>query len=64
MIKSILKTGTYSIMHMIVAIIVAYALSNDWRVALGIGLIEPVVQTVAYHLHEKFWNNTANTAPA
>lgn len=43
-------------MHMSVAIMVAYVLSGDWRIALGIGIVEPMVQTVFYHLHEMFWS--------
>ncbi len=52
---SYLKTLTYAGMHFVVAVTVAYAISRNWVMALGIGLIEPVVQTVAYHLHERFW---------
>ena len=51
-----LKPVTYSIMHLSVAIAVAYALTRDWRIALGVGVIEPMVQTVAYMLHEKAWS--------
>lgn len=43
-------------MHMSVAIAVAYALSGDWRIALGIGVIEPIVQTVFYSFHEHVWS--------
>ncbi|MDJ0685883.1 MAG: DUF2061 domain-containing protein [Alphaproteobacteria bacterium] len=49
------KSSTYAVMHMVVAMAVAFALSGDWRIALGIGLIEPMVQTVAYAVHERFW---------
>jgi uncharacterized membrane protein len=40
-------------MHLSVAITVAFVLTRDWRIALGVGVIEPMVQTVAYMLHEK-----------
>ncbi len=50
------KPVTYSIMHFAVAISVAYALTQDWRIALGVGVIEPMVQTVAYMIHEKAWS--------
>lgn len=50
-----LKPLTYSIMHLCVAISVAFALTGDWRIALGVGVIEPIVQTGAYMLHEKAW---------
>ncbi|WP_428482013.1 DUF2061 domain-containing protein [Pyruvatibacter mobilis] len=51
------KTFTYSVMHMAVAIAVAFVLSGSWVVAFSIGLIEPLVQTVAYHLHERAWGH-------
>ena len=51
-----LKPLTYSAMHLCVAVTVAYVLTRDWRIALGVGVIEPMVQTVAYMLHEKAWS--------
>lgn len=49
------KTTSYALMHLTVAIAVAYALTNDWRIALGVGIVEPMVQTVAYTIHERLW---------
>lgn len=49
------KTLSYSVMHLTVAITVAYALTQDWRAALAIGLIEPIFQTMAFAIHEKVW---------
>lgn len=53
--RQILKTTTYAVMHFVVAVAVAYALTQNWQIALGIGLIEPIVQTVAYTIHERLW---------
>lgn len=50
-----LKTLTYSAMHFCVAISVAFALTRSWKAALAIGMIEPLIQTVAYALHERVW---------
>jgi uncharacterized membrane protein len=58
MVRMAAKTATYSAMHMAVAITVAWAISGDWRVALGIGLIEPLVQTIAYTIHERLWTRS------
>jgi len=55
MARQVKKTATYSVMHMVVAMGVAFALTGSWVVALGIGLIEPIAQTIAYHFHEKAW---------
>ncbi|HEX7886203.1 MAG TPA: DUF2061 domain-containing protein [Phenylobacterium sp.] len=49
------KTFSWSLVHMTVAIAVAYALTQNWRAALAMGLIEPVFQTIAFALHERAW---------
>ena len=49
------KTASYGIMHLCIATTVAYAVTGNWQMSLGIGLIEPAVQTVAYVLHERAW---------
>ncbi len=49
------KTFTYAILHVCVATAVAYTLTGNLAVALGIGLIEPVVQTFVFALHEHLW---------
>lgn len=53
---SLMKTSTYAVMHMGVAICVAYVLSGSWKIALAIGLVEPMVQTVFYFFHERVWH--------
>lgn len=58
-----LKTLTYSLMHFTVAITVAYALTGSWQAALAIGMIEPLVQTAAYTLHERAWEKAGRGAP-
>ena len=51
-----LKVATYGVMHLIVAVIVAYAITRDWRLALAVGLIEPFFQTIAYSFHDRIWH--------
>ena len=55
MSRKLIKTATYSVMHLTVAVTVAYVLTRDWHIALGVGIIEPIVQTVAYTIHETLW---------
>lgn len=50
-----LKTVTYGLMHFTVAVLVAFALTRDIRIALAIGIIEPLVQTVFFTLHDRIW---------
>jgi uncharacterized membrane protein len=54
--KTLLKTGTYCLMHFTVAILVAYALTRDWRLALAVGIVEPLVQTCFFYMHETVWS--------
>lgn len=49
------KTTTYFIMHLSVAMLVAFAVTGSWQAALAIGTLEPIVQTIAYHFHEQSW---------
>ncbi len=53
-----IKTASYGTVHIGVATGVAYALTGDLAIALGIGLLEPVVQTVVYAVHERLWERT------
>lgn len=53
--STIAKTVTYSLMHVTVAVNVAYILSGSFAVALSIGLIEPMVQTFTFYWHERGW---------
>ena len=49
------KTTSYGIAHVIVATAVAYALTGNLTAAIGIGLIEPVIQTGVFTVHEILW---------
>jgi uncharacterized membrane protein len=50
------KTASWSIVHMLVAIAVAYGLTRNWGAALAVGLVEPIFQTIAFALHERAWS--------
>jgi uncharacterized membrane protein len=53
--RLIVKTATYGTMHMVIAFCVAYALTGNWQLALSISLVEPLVQTFAFIVHETLW---------
>ncbi len=60
-----LKTATYGVMHFCVAVLVAFAVTRSWVAALSVGVIEPMIQTVAYTLHERAWaRHAARVQPA
>ncbi|WP_382167117.1 DUF2061 domain-containing protein [Hirschia litorea] len=62
--RDVIKTISYGVMHFTVAIAVAFALTQDWRIALSVGLIEPFVQTFAYSIHERVWQRGQKTKSA
>ena len=55
--ETLAKTVTYCVIHFTVAIAVAYALTGNWAIALSIGIIEPLMQTCFFNMHERGWNS-------
>lgn len=58
--RLVLKTTSYGITHVVVATAVAYAITGNIAMALGIGLIEPIVQTGVFALHDYLWERNKN----
>ena len=50
------KTMTFAIVHFTVAFSVAYLISGSLLVGGAIALVEPAINTLAYHFHELVWN--------
>lgn len=50
-----IKTITFALTHFTVAFTVVWLLSGDLLISSLTALIEPAVNTVAYHFHEKIW---------
>jgi len=63
MSRTLLKTCTYAVMHLTVAIFVAFVMTGSWQIALAVGIIEPLVQTAAFAVHERVWSGKGGGAP-
>ncbi|MCG5510314.1 DUF2061 domain-containing protein [Ectothiorhodospira lacustris] len=50
------KTATFAVVHFTVAFGVVYALTGSLVIGGLAALIEPMINTVAYHFHEKVWD--------
>lgn len=50
------KTLTFAVVHMSVAFVVGYALTGSVAIGGALALVEPLVNTVAYYLHELVWS--------
>ena len=49
------KTLSFAAIHFTVAFTVAYLLAGSFIVGGLLALVEPMCNTLAYHLHEKAW---------
>ncbi len=62
------KTMSFAAVHFTVAFTVAYLMSGSVWVGGAIALVEPVINTVAYHFHELAWKRRrqrrGDTGPA
>ncbi|AHE99758.1 DUF2061 domain-containing protein [Thioalkalivibrio paradoxus] len=51
-----IKTASFGFVHVAVAFGVVYALTGSVAIGGAVALIEPLVNTIAYHYHEKVWD--------
>ncbi len=49
------KTISFAVVHFTVAFSVGYLMSGSILVGGAIALVEPTLNTIAYHFHEKVW---------
>ena len=54
--RTLKKTLSYYIMHISVAMMVAYVITGNFWIAATLSLLEPTVQAFAFFFHEKVWN--------
>lgn len=53
--RTLMKTGSYYLMHIVVAAVVAYVVTANLWAAITLSFLEPTVQAVAYFFHERAW---------
>jgi len=51
-----IKTISFGIVHFTVAFAVVFALTGSLVIGGLVAVIEPLVNTLAYHYHEKVWH--------
>lgn len=57
--RTLAKTASYYVVHLVVAASVAYTVTGNLLVALTLSLLEPTVQMAFFYLHEKIWEKKA-----
>lgn len=63
-LPTLAKTGSYYLIHICVAALVAYAVTGNLIASLTLSLLEPTVQAVAFFFHEKAWERAARRRQA
>lgn len=54
--RTLKKTLSYYIMHITVAMMMAYLVTGNLIMAATLSLLEPTVQAFAFFFHEKVWS--------
>jgi uncharacterized membrane protein len=54
--RTLKKTLSYYIMHITVAMMVAYLVTGNLIMAATLSLLEPTAQAFAFFFHEKVWS--------
>lgn len=62
--RRLMKTGTYWVTHITVAVLVAWAVTGNLAAALALGLLEPTVQAFVFFIHEWLWERKADSRAA
>lgn len=57
------KTMSFAITHFTVAFAVTYLLTGDLLLGSLVAIVEPLVNTLAYHIHEKVWSTKTKSKP-
>ena len=55
------KTITFAAMHFSVAFAMTYLITGSLALGGTVAVVEPLVNTLAYHVHERLWAARART---
>jgi uncharacterized membrane protein len=55
--RHVAKTLTWRVVATSTTVVIAWSVTGDWRVGLGVGGIEVPTKMLLYYLHERFWYN-------
>lgn len=55
------KTISFAAIHYSIAFTVAYVMTGSALIGGAIALVEPAINTVAYHFHERFWKHKTDS---
>lgn len=54
--RSLIKTLSWRVTGSVSTFLISYLISNDFTVAGSIAIIQVIVNTLLYYIHERSWN--------
>ncbi len=58
------KTLSFAVVHFTIAFTLGYLVTGSIWVGGALAVLEPSLNTIAYHLHERAWQRRAAAVPA
>jgi uncharacterized membrane protein len=55
-LRSVVKSATYRFFGTLATAIIAWVITGQWRLALGIGVADLITKLFIYYLHERIWH--------
>ncbi|MBX5326456.1 MAG: DUF2061 domain-containing protein [Candidatus Bathyarchaeia archaeon] len=57
-IRSLIKTISWRLLATLITVLLALAFTKDIGISTSIGILELIIKTAVYYLHERAWNLT------
>jgi adenylylsulfate kinase len=58
MTKALIKAITWRVIATVTTVVIVFGITGRWDVASAVGMLEVVVKTVLYIVHEHVWGDT------
>ena len=59
-----LKTATFTVMHISIAFTIVYAMTGEVLVGGAVAIVEPLINSIGYFFHERFWTRRSRPGAA
>ncbi len=54
--RSIFKALTWRIIATLTTMVLVYVFTREWKLSLGVGVLDVVIKLFFYYAHERVWN--------
>ncbi len=54
--RSLVKALTWRVIASLTTMVLVYIFTKEWKLSLGIGVLDVSIKLLFYYLHERGWN--------